>query len=115
MKTNNKTLAKVLLDMSSGDQPKQFLVIDDDAKKEGVVVLSKESAGKAVPEDSAKMVATSPPDRAKGDTKEDEGGMAAVTPTTNNLKSPPKVTTGPNKDNKGGRGSRHSPSEEHHQ
>ena len=65
MKTNKKALAKVLVCMSAGDQPKDFLVVDDNAKKEDVVVLPEESAGKSVPEESAKVAATSPPDGTK--------------------------------------------------
>ena len=66
-----------------------------------MVVLSEESAGKSVPEESAKVAATSPPDGTKGNTKDDERSLAAVTPTTNNLKSPPEATKGTDKD-KGG-------------
>ena len=47
------------------------------------------------------MAATSPPGGTKGNTKEDEGGVAAVTPTTSNLESAPEGTTGTKKDEGG--------------
>ena len=49
MKTNKKSLAKVLVDMSSGDQPKDFLVVDGDAKKDDVVVLSEKVCWEVCP------------------------------------------------------------------
>ena len=87
MEPNNKGAAQVLVDMS-GKQQKDILLIDVDEKNKNVMILSEDSAEGSVPEESAKGAAKSPPKGTEAN-KEDEGGVAAVTPpmknNTNNL------------------------------